>query len=630
MAHRNFWLRVQGYYRRRAARFVYRKSFLIELQQPLISFTFDDFPRSALLAGGAILNRFGLAATYYASLDLAGKETASGQIFHMDDLTTLFEQGHELACHTFSHCDSWSTQPQTFEASVVKNREALKSVFPDAEFLSFSYPIEMPRPSTKARTAPYFLSCRSGGQTINTGEIDLNQLSAYFLEKSRNNIQPIKDIIDRNQRERGWLIFATHDISDNHTQFGCTPEFFEQVVRYALNSGAHIMPVVEAVKKLKVPGHERVRPLRAIHSAVRADRNSIRRKPLVSILIPAFNAQEWIADTLRSAIAQTWERKEIIVVDDGSTDQTLAIARQFESECVRVVTRENQGAASSRNAAFSLCHGDYIQWLDADDLLSPDKIVRQMAVVEQNGDKRILLSSEFGRFMYQWQRADFVRTSLWKDLTPVEWLLRKMGQNLYMQTATWLVSRELSEAAGLWDTRMLSDDDGEYFCRVLLRSNGTRFVPGAKMYYRSFRSGTLAYLGKSHQKYEAFWLSMRLHIQYLLSQEDSARTRRACFLYLQRNIIHFYPERVDIIGEAEQLARDLGGELQPPEISWKYSWIMRYFGWTAAKNTALEMRKIKWSLQKSLDKAVFQVRNRNGRLAIPDTRGVLPPRTPLQ
>src|ERR1700687_2315947 len=108
-----------------------------------------------------------------------------------------------------------------------------------------------------------------------------------------------------------------------------------------------------------------------------------RMKPLVSILIPAFNAQDCISDTLRSAIAQTWERKEIIVVDDGSTDQTLAIARQFESQGVQVITQSNQGAAAARNKALSLSQGDYIQWLDSDDLLGPDKIALQMAAVEQ-------------------------------------------------------------------------------------------------------------------------------------------------------------------------------------------------------------------------------------------------------
>ena len=83
-------------------------------------------------------------------------------------------------------------------------------------------------------------------------------------------------------------------------------------------------------------------------------------KQLVSILIPAYNAEAWIADTIRSAITQTWPRKEIIVVDDGSTDQTLAVARRFASKEVAVVTQKNQGASAARNHALSLSQGDYI------------------------------------------------------------------------------------------------------------------------------------------------------------------------------------------------------------------------------------------------------------------------------
>src|SRR5262245_53234733 len=100
--------------------------------------------------------------------------------------------------------------------------------------------------------------------------------------------------------------------------------------------------------------------------------------PRVSILIPAYNAGVWIAESIRSALAQTWENKEIIVVDDGSSDDTLRLARRFESAAVLVVSQANQGAAAARNKAFSLCQGDYIQWLDADDLLETDKIERQM------------------------------------------------------------------------------------------------------------------------------------------------------------------------------------------------------------------------------------------------------------
>src|SRR5262245_38934097 len=146
--------------------------------------------------------------------------------------------------------------------------------------------------------------------------------------------------------------------------------------------------------------------------------------PLVSILIPAYNAEAWIADTLRSAVAQTWPRKEIIVVDDGSKDQTANIAKQFSAQGVRVVTQKNQGAAAARNTAFSLSTGDYIQWLDADDLLAPDKIAKQMEAAEQCHSKRMLLSSAWAPFMHRCHRARFVPTALWCDLSSVEWLVR--------------------------------------------------------------------------------------------------------------------------------------------------------------------------------------------------------------
>src|SRR5256885_493355 len=207
-------------------------------------------------------------------------------------------------------------------------------------------------------------------------------------------------------------------------------------------------------------------------------------KPLVSILIPAYNAGPWIGDTIKSALNQTWPRKEIIVVDDGSRDETVAIARQFTSNDVTVISQENQGASAARNKALQLCQGDYIQWLDADDLLAPDKIERQMAALRESDSKRVLLSSAWAFFNYRTQCARFIPTSLWQDLSPAEWLRHKLHENLHMQTATWLTSRELAEAAGPWDTRLHFDDDGEYFCRVLLASEGTRFVPESKVFYR--------------------------------------------------------------------------------------------------------------------------------------------------
>src|SRR5208283_714905 len=213
----------------------------------------------------------------------------------------------------------------------------------------------------------------------------------------------------------------------------------------------------------------------------------------------------------------------------------------------------------ARNKVYSVSRGEYIQWLDADDLLAPDKIARQMAMMEKFRNNRLLMSSGFGLFKYRFHRAQFRPTPLWTDLPKVEWLIRKLGQNAYMQTATWLVSRELTEAAGPWNTELLGDDDGEYFCRVLLASEGVRFVPEAKVYYRASGSSSLSYIGRSDKKRDAQWVSMQLHIRYLRSLEDSERVRRACVQYLQNWLIFFYPERLDIFEQAQAMAKELGG-----------------------------------------------------------------------
>ena len=314
-------------------------------------------------------------------------------------------------------------------------------------------------------------------------------------------------------------------------------------------------------------------------------------EPLVSILIPAHNAEAFIGDTIRSALAQTWPRTEIIVVDDGSRDRTLASAVRFASPRLKVATQANQGAAATRNRLFALAQGDYIQWLDADDLLAPDKIARQLAAIDPGHDRRTLLSGAWGRFWYRPRRARFAPTPLWSDLAPVEWLILKMGRNLHMQTATWLVSRELTAAAGPWNTSLLGDDDGEYFCRVLLESDGVRFVEDARVFYRATGPGSLSYIGGSGRKREAQFHSMRLHIGYLRRLEDSERVRRACVTYLQNWLVEFYPERPDIVSDAERLAAELGGRLDEPRFCWKYAWAGRVGGPRLAKRLQLLSRR---------------------------------------
>lgn len=333
-------------------------------------------------------------------------------------------------------------------------------------------------------------------------------------------------------------------------------------------------------------------------------------EPLVSILISAYNAENWIADALQSAVAQTWPRKEIILVDDGSTDRTAQAARRFFSRGVTVFCTENRGLSAGLNYAYRHSHGDYIQFLDADDLLAPDKIERQLAALRDTDSKRLLLSSPWAPFYYRTRYAQFVGGSLCQDLSPVEWVLRKMSENLHMQNATWLVSRELAEAAGPWREDLHYDQDGEYFARVLLASEGTRFVPETGIYYRATGKGSISQIGNSDKKKESLLLSLKLQIQYLRSVEESERVRRACLTFLQNWYHNVYPERPDLAAEWQALATQLQGELEEPRLRRKYEWMKPVLGWRTAKWAQATLPHVKRSYIRRYDKVLHRLERR--------------------
>jgi glycosyltransferase involved in cell wall biosynthesis len=334
------------------------------------------------------------------------------------------------------------------------------------------------------------------------------------------------------------------------------------------------------------------------------------KKPLVSILIPAYNAEHWIGYTLASAVGQTWPNKEIIVVNDGSTDGTEQVAKRFASRLLKVVSTENGGLSVAVNQAYRLSQGDYIQELDSDDLLAPDKIERQMNALLEGDSKRTLLSSPWGYFYYRTHRARFVPNSMWNDLSPLEWLLRKLGENLHMQNATWLVSRELAEAAGPWDENLHYDQDGEYFCRVLMASERTRFVEEAKVFYRISSSNRISYIGASDKKRASLLRSIKLHVRYLRSLEESERVRKACLTYIQTWSGQFFPERPDMFAEIQALAAELGGHLEEPSLHRKYAWMKPVLGSKAARWAQRVLPETKSWASREWDRAMFTLESR--------------------
>jgi peptidoglycan/xylan/chitin deacetylase (PgdA/CDA1 family) len=249
--------RIMGKYRRLVSAACARRPVGLRASVPIVCFSFDDAPRSAFRRGAEIVCAHGGRATFYVSLGKLGRPSPSGAIGSLDDLGRAAEEGHEIGCHTFDHRDPWKTPPGIFEQSVLRNRRALAELLPQLAFTTFAYPLCGPGPRTKRRIGKLFKCCRGGGQTFNAGRADLNLLKAYFIDhRNRNDFESIKNMIDRNRQQRGWLIFATHDVADDPSPYGAETGFFEKTAACAAESGAAILTVRDAFEQLTETPHE--------------------------------------------------------------------------------------------------------------------------------------------------------------------------------------------------------------------------------------------------------------------------------------------------------------------------------------------------------------------------------------
>ena len=193
------------------------------------------------------------------------------------------------------------------------------------------------------------------------------------------------------------------------------------------------------------------------------------KKPLVSILIPCYNSENYIEETLKSCLEQTWKSKEIIIVDDHSTDNSFEVLQRFKScypEVIKIFKNKKKGACSARNLAFEVSSGDFIQYLDADDLLNPEKIESQMRILVGKQEDAIA-HCQWGRFY------ENVEDTVWKEQeidknyeTPANWLVDSWNGNGMGQTSIWLTPRILIEEAGPWNEELKINQDGEFFSRV--------------------------------------------------------------------------------------------------------------------------------------------------------------------
>ncbi len=209
--------------------------------------------------------------------------------------------------------------------------------------------------------------------------------------------------------------------------------------------------------------------------------------PLVSIIIPCYNAERWVSEAVESCLRQTYTPIEIIVVNDGSTDASPERLRAFGDQ-ILLIDGPNRGAAHARNTALDEARGEYIQFLDADDYLLPDKIERQMARLRENhadvvyGDWRHLTHFEDGR-------AEFDPIH---EVGEPEDLLEANLKGWWVPPFTLLYKKEIVTRSGGWDETTVPADDRDFFLSILFAGATVEYVPGCTGIYRRYGRVTLS------------------------------------------------------------------------------------------------------------------------------------------
>ena len=283
--------------------------------------------------------------------------------------------------------------------------------------------------------------------------------------------------------------------------------------------------------------------------------------PLISILIPLYNSEEFIAETIESCLNQTYGNIEIIIVDDGSADSSLDIARQYEKKYQNIIVeaQKNSGAPVARNRAFELSRGDYIQYIDADDLMDPDKIRPQMEVLK-TADAKAVAFGRFGIFKKN------IKNVIWKDLPvnknyddPKQFLIELWASGRAAITHLWLIPRVLIEESGGWNESLAKNQDGDFFSRVIFKAGKILFVKNSICYYRKDNEGSVS-KQTSRKALEATLRSFDGYLALMKDDLDRSDVRKSLAFVYSKYLYYLYPEHLDLVQNVEEKLKQLGFE----------------------------------------------------------------------
>jgi len=216
--------------------------------RPIASLTFDDFPKSAWVRGGPILAQYKVRGTYYTAGGFCGR-TVDGTVFYdAEDLTALTAAGHEIGCHSFAHQPTPNLSSRELALDAARNGEFLKPFLNGQAPESYAFPYGLASPRTKKFFAPRFTNVRGVHPGLNSGRADLALLNVVSIEMRCWDREQIMRAITRARHDRAWIIFYTHDISDNPSEYGSTPAMLSELLDRLAEARIEILPMREAVK----------------------------------------------------------------------------------------------------------------------------------------------------------------------------------------------------------------------------------------------------------------------------------------------------------------------------------------------------------------------------------------------
>jgi peptidoglycan/xylan/chitin deacetylase (PgdA/CDA1 family) len=217
------------------------------LSEPVVSFSFDDFPRSAVTEGGRMLRARGWAGTFYAAGAFCGREVDGIPYFTEDDLRQIDEDGHEIGCHTFSHLRLAHQRAPIILDDLKRNADFLAKTLPAHRCSSFAYPFGDLRLPQKRLLAREFGVCRGIWSGINRGRMDFGELKAVGLAQIGPDVDEVVGWLDLAVRTNAWLIFFTHDVSARPSPYGYRTDAFAKLLDIVAARGIRVMPVKNAV-----------------------------------------------------------------------------------------------------------------------------------------------------------------------------------------------------------------------------------------------------------------------------------------------------------------------------------------------------------------------------------------------